>query len=345
MFSTRDEALTALAEVFSDADLELATSALMRTVAFREAPPRLGGSRLGGCPDLPGGARWPIRPALTNLADVKARGGSAHAEHITTYGGTDVPFPFMAQIDCAEARRLAPEAASDLPSSGRLLFFYDLWCGPWGDDDVSTHVIHDATPPEKLVPCAPPEALLAIERRERAAWKSAMEDAKLDIDDADAPRAVDPPRAIEPHETWVLPDLASFDARRRSDLVRRADDDDDFSDAYGQFAAWDGGLFEGPGGGMRLHRLLGPPVCIQRDPRIHGVLQDDATRYTDPGWSDPGWRARLVTKGLDWRVLLQVDLADLKQQRYVEGIVYFIIANDDLARRDFSRVRAVYQQT
>lgn len=330
MFTTRSQALTALSEVFADADLELTTAALMSAVAFREGAARLGGSRFGGCPELPPGRTWPMRAALANLTDIKARGGSAHAEHIDTYGGSAVPFPFVAQIDCGEARRLAPQAASALPESGRLLFFYDFWCGPWGDDDVSALVLHDETPPSELVVHAPPEALLAIERREQQAWRSAMADAKLAIDDEDAPRVIAPARGVEPHEVWVLPDLASFDARRQPELSRRGEDEE-FSDAYGQFAAWDGGLFEGPGGGMRLHRLLGPPVCVQRDPRVHGVLQDDATRYTNPGWKDPAWRARLVTQGLDWRVLLQVDLADLAQRRFVEGVVYFIIATDALA--------------
>jgi uncharacterized protein YwqG len=45
-----------------------------------------------------------------------------------------------------------------------------------------------------------------------------------------------------------------------------------------------------------------------------------------------------------WRLLLQIDWADLAQVGG-EGTVYFIIRKDDLAQRDFSKVHAVYQQT
>ncbi len=325
-------------------DVALAMAALAPAVCFSDGTDRPGGSKLGGCPELARGVAWPMRKALENLDDVVRRGGSSHAEHIATYGRDDVPFPFFAQIDCAEVRRAAPDVARDLPERGRLLFFYDIWCGPWGDDDVSALVLHDVTPAAKLVACTPPKALLAIEEQERDAWRAAMVAAKLDPNEYDAPRCIHPTRALAPERSLVLPDFMSFDARRHPALLARADDDD-FSEAYGAFADWGGGLFEGPDGGARLHRMLGPPVCVQRDPRVHGVLQDDATRWTNPGWSDPAFRERIASDGLAWRVLLQIDLADLTQVRLTEGVVYFIIRADALAAGDFSGVRAVYQQT
>jgi hypothetical protein len=42
---------------------------------------------------------------------------------------------------------------------------------------------------------------------------------------------------------------------------------------------------------------------------------------------------------------LQLDLGDLAQSLLVEGTVYFLIAREHLAARDFSSVRAVYGQT
>lgn len=46
----------------------------------------------------------------------------------------------------------------------------------------------------------------------------------------------------------------------------------------------------------------------------------------------------------EWRLLLQVSIADLSQEQ-TEGTVYFMIRGDDLARADFSRVTVSYQQT
>jgi uncharacterized protein YwqG len=45
-----------------------------------------------------------------------------------------------------------------------------------------------------------------------------------------------------------------------------------------------------------------------------------------------------------WTMLLQVDMASLGTD-FAEGTVYFVMRANDLARRDFSRVHAIYQQT
>jgi len=43
-------------------------------------------------------------------------------------------------------------------------------------------------------------------------------------------------------------------------------------------------------------------------------------------------------------MLLQVDMASLGTD-FAEGTVYFVMRADDVARRDFSCVHAIYQQT
>ncbi len=43
-------------------------------------------------------------------------------------------------------------------------------------------------------------------------------------------------------------------------------------------------------------------------------------------------------------MLLQVDMASLGTG-FAEGTVYFVISEDHLVRRDFSRVHGIYQQT
>jgi uncharacterized protein YwqG len=65
---------------------------------------RIGGTRLGGLPDLPSGTEWPRGPKA--------------------------PLSFIAQLDLAELA--ATDASGLLPRDGLLSFFYDLGTNPWG---------------------------------------------------------------------------------------------------------------------------------------------------------------------------------------------------------------------
>ncbi len=76
------------------------------------APVRVGGSKIGGCPDLPPGFEW---PTYTDFED-----------------GKENPLSFMAQVNLADA---APfDLAHELPPTGMLLFFYDMESAHWGFD-------------------------------------------------------------------------------------------------------------------------------------------------------------------------------------------------------------------
>lgn len=66
--------------------------------------PRLGGTRLGGTPDLPAGTAWPTGP--------------------------NHPLAFLAQLDLAELAPFDHEAL--LPRDGLLSFFWDAVEWPWG---------------------------------------------------------------------------------------------------------------------------------------------------------------------------------------------------------------------
>ena len=66
----------------------------------------LGGSRLGGSPDLPPGFVWPTNQGR--------------------------PLVFLAQLNLTDFRRF--EAAQVLPDEGWLYFFYDAGAQPWGFD-------------------------------------------------------------------------------------------------------------------------------------------------------------------------------------------------------------------
>ena len=93
------------------------------------------------------------------------------------------------------------------------------------------------------------------------------------------------------------------------------------------------------------HLLAGVPIPEQDDPRYSAVISADpalaARRHTE--WSEI-WPI-VEKRGVEWRLLLQIDQAALMQERFAEGCIYFLIHKGDLAARDFSRVQAVYQQT
>ncbi len=93
-------------------------------------------------------------------------------------------------------------------------------------------------------------------------------------------------------------------------------DDFDFRLAYDE-------LLRGDEGRQGRQRLRGTPDPEQDDPRLEPELNGPA----------------------EWHLLLQLDLGDLAQNSLVEGTVYFLIAREALAARDFSGVRAIYSQT
>lgn len=69
----------------------------------------LGASRLGGAPDLPAGAEWPVWEGR--------------------------PLSFLAQLNLAELAGFP--AAAALPAAGLLSFFYDAQEQPWGFDPAN----------------------------------------------------------------------------------------------------------------------------------------------------------------------------------------------------------------
>jgi len=104
----------------------------------------LGGSRIGGLPDLPPGVEWPRIDAL--------------------------PLSFLAQIRLADLRGLP--GVEELPESGLLAFFYDAdgrtnvdergkWCWPVRHRG-GTRVIHFPGDPATFIRAQPPEDGLRV---------------------------------------------------------------------------------------------------------------------------------------------------------------------------------------
>jgi uncharacterized protein YwqG len=100
-------------------------------------------------------------------------------------------------------------------------------------------------------------------------------------------------------------------------------EDFEFRSCYEELLRGENGMTKRKDAGQRRHRLMGTPEPEQDDPRLGVELNGPA----------------------DWQLLLQLDLGDLAQNRLVEGTVYFLIVREELAVRDFSKVRAVYSQT
>lgn len=104
----------------------------------------IGGSRLGGGPDLPPAFDWP-----TN----KGR-----------------PLDFLLQINLADVASL--DAAGLLPASGLLTFFYDLKEQPWGYDpkDLTGFAIHFFPTFSDLRRCAPADSENALSEAALRFW-------------------------------------------------------------------------------------------------------------------------------------------------------------------------------
>jgi uncharacterized protein (TIGR02996 family) len=88
--------------------LRLARPALRMKKGAAGGKVSVGGSKVGGLPDLPPGFRWPP-------------GGDCHAIYNDDTGGTDRLAGFLAQINFAEIAHT--QAARDLPAEGLLSFF------------------------------------------------------------------------------------------------------------------------------------------------------------------------------------------------------------------------------
>lgn len=268
-------------------------------------PDKTSSTRFGGAPDLPRGVDWPTRPVPRDLA---ARAQELiHHSWALRHIERELPYEFLAQIDLAQAGSVAAELG--LPTSGRLQFFWDGVGGLWFSEPEYARVLWDETPPDELVPAAVPPVMEELERAYDPTGKY-----KKPYVYPSRPMRLQPILHLpSSHAREICDDLA---------LSTRLEDFE-FCACYDDVIRGDYDLTEGADPGQRRHRLMGTPESEQDDPRLE-VEQ---------------------VRPADWQLLLQLDLGDLAQNPLVEGTVYFLIAREHLAARDFSRVRAVYQQT
>jgi hypothetical protein len=334
-----------------------------------------GGTRLGGAPDLPKGTAWPMRPAMPERAK-KAAAERFSDPWVIRQLGEEVPFEFLAQIDLAEAAR-HPATAEGLPKAGRLLFFLDdalLMANPAGEP-AACRIIHDAAPVGELAPAAIPRKFEEME----AWWRTpdpaksvdfetqaenleamGMKEAAVALREVARKTAapdpalrkpfVYPARAMRLVPILALPEhgVIEFTEDR---ALRKLLEDEAADDLYQRLTTNDTGPFTADPDDRRVtqswlmrearrNRLMGLPAPEQHDPRYDGIPASERPPYP---WND-AQDAAMRRKAEEWRLLLQLSVADLSQQQ-TEGTLYFMVRKADLSRGDFSRAVVSYQQT
>lgn len=358
MFDTPADAQAQLAQYFSRPQVEMIVGALVPTLVFRPLPrdkagdeQGLGGTRIGGTPDLPPGLAWPRR---TNPADGEAIAGRDNAEageEMRRHFRKELPYAFFAQVDLGEAARQArgqSTPAAALPGQGRLLFFYDLTAGPWDNGTGSARVIWDESPRESLAVQAMPPDLATAAEAHRAEIAKVNREFKLPLPKPDSGTPYGgPTRPMRLHATLRPPAIESLEMDAATALkaaLARDDDEAGFRDAYQDLFAKAFDSYYGASNAGRRNQLLGSPLPEQSDPRFEaeivtrfGVQHLDRDRIA-------AHRAEIEAGQRTWRLLLQIDVGDFLQADG-EGTVYFLIRDTDLSERRFDRVVAVYQQT
>ncbi|MCO5159213.1 MAG: YwqG family protein [Aquamicrobium sp.] len=355
MFDSPADAADALLAYFERPRVEIVVEALVPAAIFHPAASgiAIGGTRLGGTPDAPAGFVWP-RPARPDDPDEIARRGNEDAgREMRAHMALDLPYAFIAQVDLTEAAALGP-AASALPSEGRLLFFYDLAIGPWDTGTRVARVIWERSPADALRPLAVPDDLAAAaarEAQERAAIAAEFGDGDEDVDE-DAGGGTNygaPARAMTLRQAWRLPDPHALEIAAMPDFAAVARGESDDPMLQDLFSAYEEALEEFgdryPAETWQRQQLLGSPMPEQDDPRYDAVV---VTGWGKQHLSGEEWlehRDEVLLKAHDWTLLLQIDIGDWMQARFVEGTIYFLIRRDHLEKHRFDEVVAVYQQT
>jgi len=340
---------------------------------FAAEADRVGGTRTGGLPDLPAGIAWPLRSVPIDADEIVRLGGDNHSAWLESHVRKALPYPFVAQIDLGEIAQVrkgggpSQISSTGLPTDGRLLFFYDYALGPWFDGVGAARVIWDRSPVSELAPRLVPAELVELHNSERAEHDRMVAD-PMSLVRGQPPgvvaiiesslqlgqtledyyrematsmeftsRYIFPAKPLAVASGLCWPSPSSIEAQ--ADPAFSAVVADEIIESFFELSRP-----EGNRQGVR-HILDGIPVPDQDDPRYTAAMLADAdlSAMSKGDWPAAWQIAR--TRAGDWQLLLQVDMAGLLGGDLVEGIVCFLIQKDDLARRDFDRVQAIYQQT
>ncbi|KQQ44723.1 hypothetical protein ASF69_08955 [Rhizobium sp. Leaf311] len=347
MFDTLAQAHQVIEESFAANMVEIVAGALRPAMVFSaKSDDKLGGSRIGGTPDLPKVIEWPQRPVPNNIDEIAQRAGEPLDADLRQHLAAGLPYAFIAQVNLTEAAGLG-DVAKPLPDAGRLLFFYDLIAGPFDTGVQSAKVIWDRSPAEELAHAAMPDSLVTA----ASAYRTMIDDSnrqygiQKDARPAGAPFPGTPyggpvrPMALK--VALQLPSFSCLEFQASGQLATTYSADraviggtQAFSQAYDDVSH----------GAEQESLLLGVPVPEQDDPRYDAVVVSD---YNAQSVSHDDWakhRDTVLEKADDWLLLLQIDVPGWMQDSG-EGTVYFLIRDKDLQDRAFERVVTVYQQT
>ncbi|MGQ4272589.1 DUF1963 domain-containing protein [Terrihabitans sp. B22-R8] len=353
MFDGLAEAAELLGQTFDPPAVERLVDALVPAIILKPSAPsagRTGGTHLGGTPDVPPGFEWPRPPRPADAQEIADRGNSDSAKAMLAHIEANLPYAFIAQIDLEEASRLG-NVARDLPSEGRLLFFYDHAVGPWDTGSRTARVIWENSPGANLAPLEMPDDLKEAARREAEEMASVRAEFGETWSDSGEEGTIygAPKRDMVLTPILRMPHSASLEIERLAEFQpgagsgEAADDTEDFRTNYEEAleehhdadtkARW------------RRQQVLGSPQPEQGDPRLDAVVVSEFGQQHLPSEE---WRSnypRIKAQAANWQLLLQIDVADWMQARFVEGSVFFLIRKNDLRQRRFDAVLVVYQQT
>jgi hypothetical protein len=341
MFSGKDDAVRQLSDAFEADQIAVIVALLRPCICFEAAPERarVGGTRIGGTPDLPPDIAWPIRGVPNNAKEIANFGGFNHATHIRKHIALPLPYSFIAQMDLTEAAQ-ASGIDGSLPDHGRLLFFCDLPVIPWRDGVESCKVIWDISDPATLAKTDTPPVLQRLADESLVELRAEFEKHGLNTDAlSHAYWGVERSLRITP--AFALPDAGAPEAHADAAFVTLMTDED-IADAYSDFISE---RAHDRAEGAARHRVLGYPLPEQDDPRFTAVALVDYGQAHFWEWEDRTDPAVIDAKMRAWHLLFQCDLSDYHQDRLSEGTVYFLTREDHLHARDFDQVVAVYQQT
>lgn len=325
--------------------------ALVPTIVFKPAngERRLGGTRIGGVPDLPSTLQWPRPKRPENAGEIAERGGEDTGKELLAHFDSGLPYTFFAQIDLAEAAKLGG-AAADLPSDGRLQVYYDMMRGPFDTSVDAGRVVWDQSPVDQLVAQnVPPDLMKAHEERLKFDFESAKE-YQLDPPGADAGTPyLGSSREMSLGMTYRLPSEYSVEMSLHPALEKlleqtSGDAELDLRDRYNEMLYEHFDPYYNPVNPLHRMQLLGSPLPEQDDPRYDAVVVTEFGKQhlTSEEWTEH--RDVITKKAREWRLLFQLDYSEFERQP-AEGTIYFLIRDADLRERRFDRVIPVYQQT
>ncbi|MGI2032422.1 DUF1963 domain-containing protein [Rhizobium panacihumi] len=387
--SSRDELSDRLTEAGMSAEgvaaiVKVARDALvLDTKPADETVMAPGASKVGGLPDLPKGAVWPVRPAYDNahelaeqftadaanfyadagqvppwvpeaegkafaeerkraneearaaaLKIMKEAGAEVNEADLAGVGGLppDVavkaaveqrllaenvvkpfPLPFIAQVDLAA---LAGEAGFDkaLPTTGRLLFFYDM-----------------------------PVLPASYEPRGKAGWKLIYDDTPVaDLERKPLPKELADfpgnaslkPATITPRS--VVTTVPVGDSGW--DTVGEISGDD--TSIYSQWLFSLGWPTAAEGGN---HQLGGWPRAIQSGMQAMSQLASNGVYAGDGSAFQTEEGKRLMAAAKVWRLVLQIGTDEATGYPF-PGALYVLMREEDLAARNFDKAWVVYEQ-